>query len=72
MARKGMMAEILSKALHCDDPKIYSIGFLDLGKIKETTLEEFLILSDHFEIIPASRIICIKKCNKKIYSKITT
>ena len=69
MARKGLVAEIFSKALHVDNPKLYSVGYLDLGEIKEVALMEFLKLSENFEVIPASRIAYIKKQNMTLYSK---
>jgi uncharacterized protein (UPF0248 family) len=70
MARKGKIAEIFSKALYKDNPNLYSIGYIDLGEIKETTFQEFLKLSENFEVIPASRIVYIKKESKVLYSKI--
>ena len=69
MVRKGKVEEIFSKALFNDNPKLYSIGFIDLQKIKEVSLPEFLKLSEHFEIIPATRIIYIKRENTILYSK---
>ena len=69
MARKGLVAEIFSKALHVDNPELYSVGYLDLGQIKEVSLVEFLKLSENFEVIPASRIAYIKKQNMMLYSK---
>ena len=69
MARKGLVAEIFSKALHVDNPELYLVGYLDLGEIKEVPLVEFLKLSENFEVIPASRIVHIKKENMTLYSK---
>lgn len=69
MARKGLVAEIFSKALHIDNPDLYAVGYVDLGKIKEIALLEFLKLSENFEVIPASRIAYIKKENTVLYSK---
>ena len=63
------MAEILSKALYDDDPNFYLIGYLDFGKIKESTLPEFLKISENFETIPATRIIYIKKESCILWSK---
>ena len=72
MVRKGKISDIFSKALYSDNPSLYSIGYIDLGQVKETTLPEFLKLSENFEVIPASRITYIKKENKILYSKSTT
>ena len=69
MARKGLVAEIFSKALHVDNPELYSVGYLDLGQVKEVSLVEFLKLSENFEVIPASRIVYIKKKDMTLYSK---
>ena len=69
MARKGLVAEIFSKALHVDNPESYSVGYLDLGQVKEVSLVEFLKLSENFQVIPASRIVHIKKQNMTLYSK---
>lgn len=70
MVRKGKITEIFSKALYNDNPNLYTIGYIDLGEIKEATLPEFLKLSENFEIIPVTRISYIKKENKTLYSKI--
>jgi hypothetical protein len=70
MVRKGKIAEILSKALHSDNPTLYSVGYLDLDKTKNIPLVEFLKLSENFEVIPASRIVLIMKENTVLYSKV--
>ncbi|MDE1726554.1 MAG: DUF504 domain-containing protein [Thaumarchaeota archaeon] len=69
MTRKGIVSEILSKALHHDNPSLYFIGYLDINVIKEVTLTEFLKISENFEVIPATRIFHIKKEDKTLYSK---
>ena len=70
MVRKGKVAEILSKALHSDNPTSYSVGYLDLGETKNIPLLEFLKLSENLQIIPANRIVFIMKENTMLYSKI--
>jgi len=70
MVRKGKIAEIFSKAMYSDNPDLYSVGYLDLGEIKNVTLAEFLKLSENFQVIPASRIVNIKKEDTTLYSKI--
>ena len=72
MARKGKVADILSKALYSDDPNLYSIWYIDLGQIKDVPLPEFLKLSENFQVIPATRIIFIKKGETTLYSKTNT
>ncbi len=69
MVRKGKVSEIFSKAIYSDNPELYSIGYIDFGKIKEVPITEFLKLSENFETIPASRISYIKRENKILYSK---
>ncbi len=69
MTRKGVISEILSKALHHDRPDLYLVGYLDFDTIKEVTLPEFLKLSENFEVIPATRIAFIKKGTEILYSK---
>ncbi|HKU32839.1 MAG TPA: DUF504 domain-containing protein [Candidatus Nitrosotalea sp.] len=72
MTRKGMIAEILSKALHHDRPDLYLVGYLDFDTVKETTLLEFLKISENFQVIPATRIAYIKKGTEILYSRQTT
>jgi len=69
MVRKGQVSEIFSKALHHDNPKSYQIRYVDLGTTKETTLTEFLKISENFEVIPASRIAYIRKGDEVLYRK---
>ena len=69
MVRKGKLADIFSKALYDDDPNFYVIGYLDFGEVKESSLPEFLKVSENFETIPATRIVYIKKENRILFSK---
>lgn len=61
MTRKGLLAEILSKARHYDDCENYRVGYRDYEQILEVSLPEFLDLSENFEKIPASRIYFVKR-----------
>lgn len=70
MARKGKLAEILSKARHADNPNLYIVGYQDYESIIEVILPEFIKLSDNFETIPITRIHHISKESKTLYSKI--
>jgi hypothetical protein len=70
MIKKGKVAEIFSRALHSDNSDLYSVGYIDLREIKNVKLSEFLKLSENFQIIPASRIVYIKKEGITLYSKI--
>lgn len=67
MTRKGRISEILSNARYNDDPSLYLIGYQDFNAVKETTLPEFLKISENFEIIPATRIEYIKKNDLILY-----
>jgi hypothetical protein len=69
MTRKGKVAEIFSNALYNDNPELYLVGYIDFSKTRETTLEEFLKLSENFQTIPATRIAYIKKENDILYTK---
>lgn len=69
MVKKGKVSEIFSKALYHDNPEEYKVGYIDLGTTKETTLLEFLKISENFEVIPATRIAYIKKGNDILYLK---
>lgn len=71
MTKKGKIAEIFSKALHDDDPEFYQIGYVDLGKTREVSLVEFLKLSESFNLIPATRIVYIKRKDQFLYYKYT-
>lgn len=69
MARKGKLQEVLSRALHADDPELYTVAYRDLDQLKEVSLKEFLKLSENFELIPAGRIVYVKRLGEVIYSK---
>ena len=69
MPRKGMLAEVFSKAMYADNPESYIVGYLDYHIIKEVTLPEFIKESDNFETIPITRIQYIKKENRVLFSK---
>jgi len=71
MVRKGKLQEILSKAIYADDPSLYTITYRDFDEIKETSLTQFLQLSENFQTIPASRIVSIKRLNETIYQKVS-
>ena len=61
MTRKGLLAEILSKARHYDNCENYRVGYRDYEQILEVSLSEFLDLSENFEKIPAGRIYFVKR-----------
>lgn len=67
MTRKGLLAEILSKARHYDDCENYRVGYRDYEQILEVSLSEFLDLSENFEKIPAGRIYFVKRNGLYLY-----
>lgn len=69
MVRKGVLEEIISKALHADDTALYTVAYRDFDEIKEVSLLEFLHLSENFQTIPASRIVYVRRANEILYKK---
>ena len=67
--KKGHLQEILSKALHADDPGLYTISYRDFDSIVQVPLIEFLNISKNFELVPASRIVAVSKNNIVMYRK---
>ena len=67
--KKGRLQEILSKALYADDPHTYIISYRDFDTILSIPLLKFIEVSQNFEIIPATRIIQIKKGERIMYDK---
>ena len=71
MVKKGKIEEIFSKALYADNPLDYIVIYRDFENFKKVNLKEFVLLSEHFQLIPATRIIKILKGNETIYQKHT-
>lgn len=70
MARKGKLEEIFSKALHSDDdPGNYTISYRNFENVIEVPLPEFVSISENFAVIPASRIILVRRKGKILYRK---
>jgi hypothetical protein len=67
--KKGRLQEILSKAIYADDPHTYIISYRDFDTILSIPLLKFIEVSQNFEIIPATRIIQVKKGERIIYEK---
>jgi len=63
------LQEIISKAMYADDINMYIVCYRDMDTLKEVTLKDFLDLSENFQLIPANRIVYIKRGDKIIYSK---
>jgi len=71
VTKKGIVEEIFSKARFGNDAESYKIFYRDFEKIIDTTLPEFIKLSENFEIIPASRIEKITKNHMVLFEKNT-
>lgn len=72
MTRKGRLKEIFSKALHADNPNLYSVSYREFNSIIKVSLPEFLRLSENFEIIPPNRIFLVTREGKVLYRKFGT
>ncbi|AIF83323.1 hypothetical protein NTE_01253 [Candidatus Nitrososphaera evergladensis SR1] len=69
MTRKGRLEEIFSRALYADDPFLYFVSYRDFDSIVEVPLQEFVLLSENFSVIPASRIAKVRRGNETLYKK---
>ena len=69
VVKKGKIDEIFSKARFADDSRLYKIFYRDFERIVESSLPEFLIISNNLQTIPVSRIKKIKKNNKILFEK---
>ena len=69
MAKKGKIEEIFSKALYADNPSNYAVTYRDFENFKEVNLQEFVSLSENFQLIPITRIIKIQKGKEILYQK---
>jgi uncharacterized protein (UPF0248 family) len=69
VTRKGRLEEIFSRALYADDPSLYFVSYRDFDSIVEVPLQEFVLLSENFSVIPASRIAKVRRGNETLYKK---
>ena len=69
MTRKGRLEEIFSKALYADDPSQYFVSYRDFESVVEVTLKDFVELSENFTVIPASRIVEVRKGRETLYRR---
>ena len=70
--KKGRLREILSKALYHDDILLYTVLYRDFEWIVQTSLKEFLSLSDNLETIPITRIVEVRRIDEILYKKISS
>lgn len=69
MVRKGILQEIFSKALYADNPSTYIVTYRDHENYRRITLGEFILISENFQRIPASRIISVELNGQILYEK---
>ncbi|ALI35117.1 hypothetical protein NMY3_00908 [Candidatus Nitrosocosmicus oleophilus] len=69
MPKKGILEEIISKALYADDASSYLVTYRDYKDYKIITLSDFILISENFQTIPASRITKIELKGRLLYKK---
>jgi uncharacterized protein (UPF0248 family) len=69
MPKKGILEEIISKALYADDASSYVVTYRDYKDYKIITLSDFILISENFQTIPASRITKIELKGRLLYKK---
>ena len=69
MPKKGKLEEIISKALYADDASSYLVTYRDYKEYKIITLSDFILISENFQTIPASRITKIELKGRLLYKK---
>ena len=69
MTKKGKINEIFSEAKFGSNAEDYRVFYRNFERIIETSLPEFIKISENFETIPVSRIEKITKNNKILFEK---
>ena len=69
MSKKGKLEEIISKALYADDASLYLVTYRDYKDYKLISLSDFILISENFQTIPASRITKIELNGRLLYEK---
>ena len=69
MPKKGILEEIISKALYADDASSYLVTYRDYKDYKIITLSDFILISENFQTIPASRMTKIELMGQLLYEK---
>ena len=69
MTKKGILDEIFSKARFSDEPSIYKVIYRDLNHDIEMNLVDFILESNNFQSIPASRIKMVIRKSKIVFQK---
>jgi len=68
--RKGILTEIISKAIYHDDTSLYTVWYRDFNRVVQVPLREFLEASNNMETIPPTRIIELRRGNELLYRKV--
>lgn len=69
MTKKGILDEIFSKARFSDEPSIYKVIYRDFSQDREMYLADFIVESNNFQSIPASRIKKVIRRTEVIFQK---
>ena len=69
MTKKGILDEIFSKARFADEPSIYKVVYRNFNQDRMINLMDFILESNNFQSIPASRIKMIMRKSKIIFQK---
>ena len=69
MTKKGILDEIFSKARFADEPSIYKVAYRNFNQDRMINLMDFILESNNFQSIPASRIKMIMRKSKIIFQK---
>lgn len=67
--RKGRLEEVLSKALYGDLTDLYTVEYRDGERVVEVGLREFIERSGGFTVIPASRIVRVRRGGEVVYER---
>ena len=67
--KKGIIKEIISRAVYLNELDKYDVSYRDFEDIVTVPLREFMRISENLEIIPITRIDQIKRDSYIIYKK---
>lgn len=67
--KKGIIKEIISRAIYLNELDKYEVSYRDFGNIVTVPLCEFMTISENLEIIPITRIYEIKRDSCILYKK---
>ncbi len=67
--KKGILREIISKALYHEDVSLYSVSYRDFERIVDMSLKDFLCASNNLETIPITRITEVRRKDQILYKK---